>query len=357
MTKKTRGSVLRILHGPENIGGIGRFLADWQREKKGAKSDFIVYRDNTPFQNSHQNLHLEKYPRLISLFHQVSFLLHCLRTYDLFHFYFGKSLLPLNADLPVLKIFGKKIIMNYVGSDIRLNSVELRRHDYYHLRMDAEKKKGPPEFLKRIKLAWHSLWCDRFIAPRNLFAHAKEIFLKEKIIHHIWTTNTIELPSSLQQIEQAKIPLILHAATNPERKGTRFVVDTINNLKNKGLTFDFISTSDMPHEELIRILKEKADIVVDSPLSGGFGNLAMEAMAHGKPVCGYIIEEIRALIPDLPVVQCTIENLEEKLGGLIKNPVERARLGKAGYEFAKRYYDRTKTCEELWVLYLEVINQ
>ncbi len=38
-------SCMRIFHGPINIGGIGRYFADWQRER-GAISDFVTYFDH-----------------------------------------------------------------------------------------------------------------------------------------------------------------------------------------------------------------------------------------------------------------------------------------------------------------------
>lgn len=348
---------LRIFHGPENICGIGRYLADWQRNAKGVKSDFIVYRDNTPFQNSHQNLHLENLSSLKSLLMQINFFLHSLNAYDLFHFYFGKSLLPFNLDLPILKIFGKKIIINYVGSDIRLPSVEKKRNAFFHLRLEAEKSKSPPEFIKRISLKWQSLWFDRCLAPRNLYAHAIKVFSKKKIVHKIWTTNTMSLLESPPNFGTKQIPTILHAPTDPEKKGSKYIQNAIENLSAEGYQFNFLNLKNIPHEEMISIIKNEADIIIDSVLSGGYGNTAMEAMSFGKPVCGFVLDEIRSLNPDLPVIQITVDTIKEKLALLIDNPSERIRLGKEGWVFAKKHYDRNKTNEKLWDLYLEVLNE
>lgn len=45
---------MRIFHGPVNIAGIGRHLADWQR-KWGADADFIVF--DVPERKANKNHH------------------------------------------------------------------------------------------------------------------------------------------------------------------------------------------------------------------------------------------------------------------------------------------------------------
>jgi hypothetical protein len=104
------GARLRIYHGPKNITGIGRYLADWQRSR-GARADFIVYEDDTTRQNNHRNLHLERKSRLGAAWAKIVFTAQCIGRYDVFHFYFGESLLsfglrwplPINLDLPLLR--------------------------------------------------------------------------------------------------------------------------------------------------------------------------------------------------------------------------------------------------------------
>jgi hypothetical protein len=126
---ETGNKKLRIYHGPVNIGGIGRYLADWQR-KKGVISDFIVWSDYTHRQNNHYNLHLDKAGRIRRIIRKLSFFLFCLFNYDLFDFYYARSFLPLNLDMPVLKMFGKKIVMTYCGMDVRLIEIERKRNPY-----------------------------------------------------------------------------------------------------------------------------------------------------------------------------------------------------------------------------------
>ena len=345
----------RIFHGPENVCGIGRYLADWQRESKGVKSDFIVYADHTPHQNSHVNLHLDEKNPVSAFFAKFLFLIKALNEYDLFHFYFGKSLLPLNLDLPILKIFGKKILMDYLGSDIRLMSIEEKRNPYNHLR-SSNNILDRHEWIKKIRMRWHGLWADRLLAARFLYAHALTSIPRKKIISNLWVNNTMDLSVIHPNFVTHKIPVIVHAPTNFKNKGTLFIQKAVDELKGEGKIFEFRVFHKVPHKEVINYIHFESDIVVDQLIGGGFGTLAMEAMSFGKPVCVYVLEEVLAMVPDLPVVQSTIETIKDRLAWLIDHPEERVRLGKAGWEFAKAHYDRDKNCQELWALYLEILN-
>ncbi len=157
-------------------------------------------------------------------------------------------------------------------------------------------------------------------------------------------------------LRQKKIPIIVHAPTNFKTKGTSYIQQAVEELNNEGKQFEFKLFHKTPYKEVANFIRSEADIVVDQLISGGFGSLAMEGMSFGKPVCAYVLDEVYEMVPDLPIIRCTIENIKEQLVWLIDNPEERIRLGKAGWEFAKLHYDRDKSCQELWDLYLEMLN-
>jgi len=346
----------RIYHGPENVCGIGRSVADWQRQIKGVKADFIVYNDHTNRQNSHQNLRLEQKNPLAALLGKLSFLRTAIRDYDLFHFYFGKSLLPLNLDLPILKLFGKKILMDYLGSDIRIISLEQKRNPYYHLR-SPKHALDRHEWIKKLRMRWQSLWFDRCLAARFLYAHALTSIPKRKIVNHLWVNTSMDLSGYHPTFVTKNIPVIVHAPTNFKTKGTPYVEKAIEELKKEGYQFEYRMFHKVPNTQVIEFIEKEADIVIDQLISGGFGTLAMEAMCFGKPVCGFVLEEVREMIPDLPIVQCTIDTIKEKLAWLIENPDERVKSGKAGWAFAQAHYDRDKNNQELWALYMEMLGK
>ncbi len=346
---------LRIFHGPHNIGGIGRYLADWQR-KQGAIADFIVYEDVTNKKNNHLNLHLEMYGKLTGLFIRLWFFLLCLFKYDLFHFCFGITFLPWNLDLPILKLFGKKMLMTYCGSEIRLVEVEEKRNPYAHF---LNVGVNSPRYDKKKKrmMRWQNLWIDRFFAVRNLYASVASIIPEKKIIKDVWITNTIDIQAYTPTFTTNDIPTLVHAPTNPGIKGTAHIEEAIEALKLEGYKFNYIRLEKVPHEEAQRIFREEADIVINALYVGGFGNVPVEGMYYGKPVCGYVLEEIRREYPDLPIVNCTVDTLKDQLAWLIEHPEERIRLGKAGRAFVEKHNDREKINQELWQVYQELLNR
>lgn len=347
---------ISVYQGPENIGGIGRYLADWLREKKRVESDFIVYTDHTNHQNAHENFRLDQTTFIFKILKKLKFFLFAIKKYDIFNFYFGKTLLPLNLDLIFLRLLRKKIVMTYVGSDIRLYKLESSRNPEYHLRK-PKNIFDHFDHLKKLRMFWQSLWFDKCIANRDLYFHAAAVINKKKIIEDIWVCNSFDVPESFSISQYRDLPLIVHAPTHFATKGTIFVEKAVDNLRKRGYVFEFRLFHKTPSEEVKKVIKEKAAIVVDQLLSGGFGNLAVEAMSYGKPVCGYILEDLRTMIPELPIVQCTKDNLEEQLAFLLDHPEERERIGRKSHEFARVHFDRDVIFEKMWNLYLGLLQQ
>lgn len=350
MTVRTKAR-FRVFHGPVNIGGLGRRLADWQREQ-GMVADAWSFDDAPIVQRSHIEIRLSEHGRLACMFLRLALLALALFRYDIFHLYFGQSLLPFNVDLPILKLFHKKVLMTYCGSDIRLIEIEAMRNPYWRLlRIGLDS----PRFdnLKKWRMRWHRLWVDRVFAPRNLHAYARVVFPESTIEKGMWPHNVLDMNAYRPLTYSTKDrPLLVHAPSEPGIKGTEYVRAAVEKLRERGLRFDFQLLEGRPHEEVQRILRDHADIVLDQFLLGGFGLLAVESMYYGKPVVGYLIERVRAEhFPDCPIVNASIDDLAEKLAWLIERPEERIRLGREGRAFVERHLDRDRVGRQLLELY------
>ena len=345
------GLKLRIFHGPVNIAGIGRYLADWQREQGMIADSFSSY-DSKIVERSHIELRIFEYGWLTRKLLLVCVLALALLRYNVFHLYFGFSFLPFNLDLPILKLFGKKVVMTYCGSDIRLIDIEATRNPYAGLlKIGLDDPRFDP--LKKRRMRWHRLWIDKVIAPRNIYASACAVFPREEVEKDIWLHNTMDVRAYAPPAFETKdVPLLVHAPSEPGIKGTEYVKGAIEELRRRGMRFDFLLLEDRPHAEVQRILRDEVDIVLDQFLLGAFGSLAVEGMYYGKPVVGYLIESVRAEhYPDCPIVNATIDDLAEKLAWLITNPKERVRLGREGREFVERHFDRDKVGHQVMELY------
>jgi len=346
---------MRVFHGPTNIGGIGRYVSDYLR-KQGIVSDFITYNDNTRRHNHHINFQLNALPlwqRLLiaELIFKPLFFLFCLWRYTHFNFYFGATFFCGNWDLPILKLFGKKIIMTYCGSDIRLMEVERKRNPYWQL-IDS-KSNRPEQDKNKIKMMkFQSRWVDRFIAVRNLIAPVATVIPREKLITDIWVNNAFDVAKLLQRpLHYNTVPVIVHAPSAPGVKGTKYIQAAIAELRSEGWQFEYREVAGMPNSEAQRLYQE-CDIIIDQLLLGGFGNLAVEGMALGKPVCCYLIEEVKEqYFPDCPILNCTIENLASRLRWLIQNPEEIRRIGFLGREYVRRHFNTEEIFEQLLRVY------
>ena len=205
---------LRIFHGPVNIAGISRYLADWQREQGIIADSFSLY-DSKIVERSHVELRIFEYGWLTRKLLWVAVLVLALLRYNVFHLYFGVSLLPFNLDLPILKLFGKKVVMTYCGSDIRLIEIEATRNPYAGL---LKIGLDDPRFdlLKKRQMRWHRLWVDKVIAPRNLYASACAVFPKAEVEKDIWLHNTMDVCAYAPTAFETKdVPLLVHAPSEP----------------------------------------------------------------------------------------------------------------------------------------------
>jgi len=121
---------------------------------------------------------------------------------------------------------------------------------------------------------------------------------------------------------------IVHAPTNRIVKGTKYILEAVEKLKEEGYDFDFILVEKKTHDEAMKIY-EDADIIIDQ-LTYGFTLFSIESMAMGKPVLTYIREDLIKYYPDLPIISTHRDNINENLKLLIENADLRKELGVKG---------------------------
>lgn len=344
---------LRIFHGPFDICGQAISLANSQRDI-GYVSDCIVYSQDVYgySQKAHLNLNINSCGRVLRKILKLFLFLFCLTRYDVFHFYFGHSLLNRNLDMPILRLFGKKIVMNYCGSDVRLTFVEKSRNLYWDkFQFGIDKESFDKSKVNKMK--WHNIWVHKVIAPRNLYENVSQIFPVEKIEKSIYVQNQVDLRKCGPIVLSSNdVPVIVHAPTNKDLKGTKYVEKALNELKSDGYEFEYIFFNETTHSEVQKILREKADIVVDQLLLGGFGSLAVEAMSYGKPVIGYVLQEIiDEHCPDLPIYNTNIDNIKSNIVKLLEDEKLRIDLGKKGRDFVEKYCDKNDICNKIIKVY------
>lgn len=185
------------------------------------------------------------------------------------------------------------------------------------------------------------------VADYELYSYVAPYFKKTVIIQQAIDTQKIKphFPSP-----ENKRPLIVHAPSNKNIKGTIYIEKALSNLKRK-YDFDFLFLHNVRNDEVREALK-KADIVVDQLILGAYGVLSVEAMAFGKPVVCYIRDDLLKKYPeDLPIINANPETIEDTLETLIKDPIMRFKIRMNSRKFAERYHDSKVVAEKLVALY------
>lgn len=302
--------------------------------------------------------------------------LHMIGRNDVFFFAYGKSLLPRNMDLPILRMTGKRIVMRSHGSDLRapyLNGA-LRsdffgdqdggihsKHDLQSLpsaetvaftrylerrTKDINKRRRRAERYATAIVA-HPL-CAEILSHRGFVngliiglpvsparVHTQ---LREDISQHAASVSSAEEPTEL-----GSEVVVLHAPSRPNSKGTPFVREAVQNLRERGLEIDYRELIGVPPDTVLSHIQEchvaVDQLYSDTPMAG----FACEVAQAGKPVIvgGYGWEFLNSLLADSqspPTVLCHPNALEETLEQLISDSAMRSKIGRQLNSFVSRVW-------------------
>src|SRR5262245_16798275 len=116
-TASTLTRPLRVVHCPVNTAGVPWANVEALR-RRGVDARLVVF--NRYRLHSEADLSLERHGGFVRRqLTQWRGLMQLLPRTDVFHFYFGLTLVPQSLQFPVLRALRKKSVMHYLGSDIR----------------------------------------------------------------------------------------------------------------------------------------------------------------------------------------------------------------------------------------------
>jgi len=235
---------------------------------------------------------------------------------DVFHFYFGWTLLPKFLQFPVLRAARRRSVFHFLGSDIRgKTEAELA----YRHRADA-----------CIVGSYDAL---RWVPEAEVVPPGIDL-----------RTIAAAAPSGRER------PLVVHAPSSRSRKGTADVIAAC-----EGLPLDLEIVEGLHHDQALARYAA-ADIVVDQLNAGWYGIFAIEAMALGKPVLTFLHDEAvrrteEAFGVRVPIVSVARETLRERLAELAASPAERQRAGAASRAYVEHVHDADRMAERLVGIY------
>ncbi|WP_366656153.1 glycosyltransferase [Fodinicurvata sp. EGI_FJ10296] len=271
--------------------------------------------------------------------------------FDIFHFH-SRTLLhssdrryPTANDALALKTTGKRLYFSFRGSECRVGEIFRLASPYHYVNdepslfRDVFSDISKTQYIESISRIFDGI----FVTDPELQSYVPNSVILPRVV------NLDEYDYSPSA--EIDCPLIVHAPSNRGVKGTQFVLEAVNRLRDDGFNFEFSLVEGVSHEEA-KALYRSADIVIDQLRIGWYGVLGVEAMALGKPVISYIRDDIKHYLPTpLPLAIANPDNLLEVLKQLIQDSELRQSLGSRARDYAVKMHDASAVASNLAQLY------
>jgi hypothetical protein len=259
-----------------------------------------------------------------------------LQRFDAFIFIFGQTITNTRLELWLMRVFGKRVIFLYLGSDARPPYINGTVFPDGCL-VDAEKARSTAFRIKERLQLQEKYGSICINSPATAHFHEKP-FINWFAIGLPKHVESYPLHEITQQPNQ-KVR-ILHSPSNPLAKGTPIILKAVSRLIQKGHPIELIKIEGMPNSRVIEELAH-CDFVVDQLYSDTpLATFATEAAHFGKPavVGGYFASVVHSYIqkenipPSLFVHPDEIEKAIEKLIVDVKYRLE---LGQKAQTFVR----------------------
>lgn len=357
---------MKILHAPTNIGGNPAGLA--RAERALGLDSRAVTLNESPFAMAVDKV---VWPPGIGLSERIRRQFRLIRdaayNYDAIHYNFGRTIsfvLPppqktLQGKTPSWLVKGYNryayvlqryelalirrtkvpVFVTYQGDDARQDDY-CARHFEISVVNEPDGAADPPAVcqFKRDQI-------------RLLAGVANKIYALNPDLLHVLPNNAQFMPYASIDIDKwvpvnfdKALPLVVHAPTNRRTKGTRYILQAVEELRAAGAQFDFKLIENMSHEKA-RETYEQADLLIDQLLVGWYGGLAVEHMALGKPVICYLREDDLKFIParmraQMPIIQASPASIKSVLAKWLETPLAKWReRGAAGRSYVEAWHN------------------
>ena len=337
---------IKVIHAPLEIAGQVGLICE-SLQKQGIEA--VGYNFFQTYLEYNKVINTDTYELLKILEYAISH-------YDLFHFHNGFTFLEDYRDVPMIAQAGKKMIMHHRGNDVRSRARALQWNGYYNPYVNANCSVPDDQIDKNLRFFSKHV-SAAIVQDYELYYYVADYYAAEGkpvyLLPRLFDLNNQK--SFVGKQEMTDPPLIVHAPTLREFKGTSYVIKVIEQLK-KEVPLRFQLVEGVSQAKAWQIYNE-ADIIIDQVLCGAYGNLSVEAMALGKPVVCYIRSDLSDKYPkELPIVSCNPDNLYAGLKELLLNKELREKKGLEGVQYVKNHHTADKVVLQLMRIYEEVIK-
>lgn len=324
----------RLLFGAMDIGYRINHYSDFIQKEFGEEliaESFSKYKlPNSHYETNYTyTCEIRKKSTFYVYSYTTLFFLRALFRYQVFHFISGETILPWKLrgfELACYRLLGKKIIMHFVGSDIRSEIYLQEKNDHLKAYLQGEYVIQAPisspiqeKLIRQVRKNASKILVS---TPDLLDIVPKAAYLPVFLdFNHF-----IYEPSGKSSAKNGVVS-ILHSPSAARTKGSGHLSEVFEKLKKTfGESLQFIT----PVSELSEIktyattrydLLNKmsgADIVIDQLVIGWYGLKTIEALELKCEVVCFIEDELLHFLPENnPITNSNILNLESQLTELI----------------------------------------
>jgi len=293
------------------------------------------------------------------------FFIYAIFKYAIFYIISGENILTrklLWTELFIYKLLGKKIVMHFVGADIRnpeyliWENVCLSQKKSNFERQNT----GPPlqtSFQKKLCALSEKYSDEIIVATPDLIQFFKK---KDKVFYIPVFIDADKFISELSAVannikKENNLVTILHAPSNPPLKGTDYITKIVNELQQlTGNLKVVITTSEefksksahppytITKYKLLELYKE-SHIVIDQILIGWYGIQSLEALLAGNMVICVVDDKLKNYIyPNCPI---NIIKQPEELKNVLQTVIENLKQNNTVQNSAKDWVTKYHTIE------------
>lgn len=350
---KTKKRKIKVFHGLVNYGTQAGLFAKHLRIN-GIDAISVAKKDRY---NRLIDIELDNNGNIFYKFfkntYRYFFLLYCFSRYNIFHFYYGKTLFPNQIDLRFYRLFNKKVIFHYLGKDVKLYKESIEKYEITNMVSSSGTREEAIE--KDIKKKKRLEYESQFASIQFVCSPVYSEFVPDSILLPL----AIDLNDyKYQPKETGEEIVILHAPSDRANKGTSYIIDAIDRLKKQGCKIEFQLCENISHNHL----KQKyvdCDIFIDQVL-GGYGTAAIEAMAIGRPTISYLRDihfNENSFPGGVPIIVANSQNIFDVLKNTIENRLEFGKIGLKSRKFVERYHDVSVLTKKLIQYYNEISHK
>lgn len=331
-----RNSKIKIFHGLVNYGTQAGMLAKGLRDE-GYEALSVCYHDK-----SKRIIDIEipktKTKTIIGKVKLLYKKLSWFFKYDVFHFYYGKTLLPFNLDLYFYKLFRKKVFMEYLGHDVDL-------------------------CLGMNGLDYRNRVCNRRDKIRMIDHQAK--YVNKQLVcapyYYQFVNNSIIVPLAIDLEMYSYSPLklnedyltIMHCPTDRTYKKSDVIEEAIDKLISEGYKIVYNCITHVTHDQLKKEYL-KADIVIDQ-LNPWYGTVSIEAMALGRPVISGFYRHLLFYdyenFKDLPIINADVHNVYDVIKDVMEKKYDLEALSLKSRKFVEKVHNLKKVTSQVLEIY------